>query len=413
MSSILTNNGAMVALQTLKNTNSNMSMVQREIATGKSIGSAKDNAAVWAISKVMEADVTGFKAISDSLALGESTVGVARNATETVTELLTEIKDKVVAAQEDNVDRAKLQTDIEALREQIKTVVGSAQFNGLNLVNGSQKDAGTSGAPGIDVLSSLDRSGTGEVTTNNISVETVNLSTDAGTADDVFVSAVVAAGATSADTADLEFQTTAAATGGANAVTYSEANAIGTVTEANLVAGDVFTATINDVDITYTVQEGDDAAAIVGGLGSAISNRGFDVTVAAGATGLNFTNNSADDLTIGLTVDRDRGALADLETMDVTNDVNGAQALKDVENMIQRSIDTAASFGSAEKRIEIQSNFVGKLMDSMKSGIGSLVDADMEEASARLQALQVQQQLGIQALSMANQAPQSLLSLFR
>jgi flagellin len=56
---------------------------------------------------------------------------------------------------------------------------------------------------------------------------------------------------------------------------------------------------------------------------------------------------------------------------------------------------------------------VGKLSDALKSGIGSLVDADMEEASARLQALQVQQQLGTQALSIANQQPQSLLALFR
>ena len=52
-------------------------------------------------------------------------------------------------------------------------------------------------------------------------------------------------------------------------------------------------------------------------------------------------------------------------------------------------------------------------MDAMKSGIGSLVDADMEEASARLQALQVQQQLGVQSLSIANQSPQTILSLFR
>jgi len=56
---------------------------------------------------------------------------------------------------------------------------------------------------------------------------------------------------------------------------------------------------------------------------------------------------------------------------------------------------------------------VGKLADSLKVGIGSLVDADMEEASARLQALQTQQQLGIQALSIANQAPSAVLSLFR
>ena len=66
-----------------------------------------------------------------------------------------------------------------------------------------------------------------------------------------------------------------------------------------------------------------------------------------------------------------------------------------------------------QKRIEIQSDFVGKLSDALKSGIGAMVDADMEEASARLQALQVQQQLSTQALSIANQQPQNVLALFR
>ncbi|MCH2168820.1 MAG: flagellin, partial [Oceanicola sp.] len=88
MSSILTNTSSMVALQTLKGINSNLQKVQSEISTGKSVNSAKDNAALWAISKVMESDVAGFKAVKESLALGESSVAVARNASETVTDLL-------------------------------------------------------------------------------------------------------------------------------------------------------------------------------------------------------------------------------------------------------------------------------------------------------------------------------------
>lgn len=108
MSSILTNTSAMVALQTLKGINSGLASTQAQISTGKSIASAKDNAAVWAISKVMESDVKGFQGISDSLALGESTVAVARQASETVTNLLTEMKGKIVAAQELNVDKAKI-----------------------------------------------------------------------------------------------------------------------------------------------------------------------------------------------------------------------------------------------------------------------------------------------------------------
>ena len=124
MSSILTNNSAMVALQTLKSINMNLGKVQNEISTGKTVESAKDNAATWAISKVMSSDVEGFKAISDSLSLGQATVGVALNGAETITDLLTEIKGKIVNAQEENVDRAKIQTDIEALTDQIGSIVG-------------------------------------------------------------------------------------------------------------------------------------------------------------------------------------------------------------------------------------------------------------------------------------------------
>jgi flagellin len=103
--------------------------------------------------------------------------------------------------------------------------------------------------------------------------------------------------------------------------------------------------------------------------------------------------------------------LSALSSVDVVN--NAAAGLGTIETLIQTSIDAAASFGTVQKRIDIQSDFVGKLSDSLKAGIGTLVDANLEEASARLQALQVQQQLGTQALSIANQAPQSLLSLFR
>ncbi|MEO0715286.1 MAG: flagellin, partial [Pseudomonadota bacterium] len=171
MSSILTNNSAMVALQTLKSINKNLAMTQSEISTGKSISSAKDNSAVWAISKVMESDVSGFKAISESLSLGEASVAVGRNAAETTTELLKQMKEKIVASQEENVDRTKLQEDIDALKDQINAVTGAAQFNGLNLVTGTED---------VQVLASLDRTNDGTVKSSEITVERQNLTTDAG-----------------------------------------------------------------------------------------------------------------------------------------------------------------------------------------------------------------------------------------
>ncbi len=84
---------------------------------------------------------------------------------------------------------------------------------------------------------------------------------------------------------------------------------------------------------------------------------------------------------------------------------------------IQTSLDNVnqalANLGSDLKKVEAHSNFVQKLQDSLQAGVGSLVDADMAVESARLQALQVQQQLGVQALSIANSQPQIILSLFQ
>ena len=167
MSSILTNNSAMVALQTLKATNKNLAHTQNAISTGKDIASAKDNSAIWAISKVMESDVTGFKAVADSLALGESTVAVASAGAEQITNLLTEIKEKVVAATGENVDRGKLNTEVTALKEQIGSIISASQFNGMNLLN-------TAGNAGMNVLSSIDRDNAGDVTGANIAVASVD-----------------------------------------------------------------------------------------------------------------------------------------------------------------------------------------------------------------------------------------------
>jgi flagellin len=129
---------------------------------------------------------------------------------------------------------------------------------------------------------------------------------------------------------------------------------------------------------------------------------------------LSFTNNGTADLAVsGQFSNAGSGGLGALSTLDVSTGGGATAALGSIEAMIQTSIDAASSFGSVGTRITIQADFVTQLTDSMKTGIGSLVDTNMEEASARLQALQVQQQLSTQALSIANQQPQGLLSLFR
>jgi len=93
---------------------------------------------------------------------------------------------------------------------------------------------------------------------------------------------------------------------------------------------------------------------------------------------------------------------ADLET-----------ALTNAEGFLSSVTDAATDLGIAEKQVETQQNFLSELGDRLDSGVGSMVDADMEKEAARLQSLQVQQQLSTQSLSIANQAPQNILSLFR
>lgn len=508
MSSILTNNSAMVALQTLKGINNNLMKTQEEISTGKTVGSAKDNAAVWAISKVMEADVQGFKGISDSLSLGSSSVAVARQASETITSLLTDIKQKIVSAQESNVDRAKIQTDISAMRDQITSVVNAAQFNGLNLIKGTEA---------VDVLSSLDRASDGSVTASSISVARQDMTTSAGvlgtgtslaanatasaatvaSTGNTAVVTMAAMDATSAATVTVggieisytasagEDQddaaaffsgrinalgltgVTASATGGAltissarafeglnvqtaltagagtsvisavngaapaapntasNSTIVQRAETIAFDTSAAVNDGDGYVVTIGSSSYNYIAGKGETMEDVAKGLKAAIDTAaiaGISTKVTQDATtkqwSLSVDNDGTGSASLsfsstGAAGGEASGGLFGLDGIDVRTTAGAKAALSNIETMIQSSIDGAAAFGSAEGRIKTQSAFVGKLTDALRAGIGSMVDADMEEASARLQALQVQQQLGVQALSIANQSPQSILSLFR
>lgn len=513
MSSILTNSSAMVALQTLRGINQNLTMTQSEIATGKSVASAKDNAAIWAISKVMESDVNGFRAISASLSLGESSVSVARQTAESVSDLLTDMKGKIVAAQEENVDRSKIQADINAMRDQITSIVNAAQINGLNLVQGTEN---------ASILGSLDRASDGSVTANSIDVSRQDLTSSAGvygsgtvlspnaTVSDTATGALSNAGNTAVLTvatgADFSAATASFTVGG---VTVSfAAGELGTGDQdaaAGIIAGrinalgiDGVTASASSAEVTLTSTRAFEGVQVtVGSLGGAASgteitnvngaapsgtNSATDSTIAERAETVTFSNaasvnegdgyrvtfggeqftyvagpgetfedvarglqaaiggTSLDGITTQVTTDANgnsilkidnssatamtlaavgnaggeaSGGLFGLDGIDVTTDAGAEAALANIETFIDTAIDAAAAFGSDQGRIELQSTFISQLTDSLRMGIGSLVDADMEEASARLQALQVQQQLGIQSLSIANQAPQSILSLFR
>jgi len=101
-----------------------------------------------------------------------------------------------------------------------------------------------------------------------------------------------------------------------------------------------------------------------------------------------------------------------LDTSTLADASGAATALTSIDAAINSVTSSLASLGSSAKRIEVQTDFTVQLVDILKEGVGNLVDADLAEESASLQALQIKQQLGVQALSIANSGPQSILSLF-
>ena len=268
--SINTNVGAFVALQQLTKTTNQLENTQLRITTGLRVNGPKDDASNFAIATRLRGDIKGIESVKVALATGDSIVNTAISAGKSIADLLTDMKAKVVQANQAGLDaasRTALNNDFTALRDQLTTIVASAEFNNTNLI--------TTGASTLTVLSTVDGS------TKTVSAQAMDIGT----------------------------------------------------------------------------------------LGIAADN---------------LTSSS--------------GALT---------------ALTNINSAINSVADKLAALGSSSKRIEIQSEFTQQLVDILKEGVGNLVDADLAEESAALQALQIKQQLGVQALAIANSGPQSILALFQ
>ena len=274
MFSVNTNWGAMVALQNLNGTVSQLNQTQAAVSTGLKVANAKDNGAVFAIAQNMRGDVAGYAAVTDSLNRGISTLDVALSAGQSISDLLIQMKQKALASSDSSLDtasRTALNNDFTALRDQITSIVSNAVFNGFNLIDGS------------------------------------------------------------------------------------------------------------------TTQ----------------------VSALASADGTRRVTQAAQDLSLS-------GSIVTLKSTGNINTQTAASTMVATLDTSLKNVDAAlAKLSSGVKKFSIQADFVGKLSDTLTAGIGNLVDANMASESAMLQSLQVKQQLGVQALSIANQSPQITLSLFR
>ena len=131
----------------------------------------------------------------------------------------------------------------------------------------------------------------------------------------------------------------------------------------------------------------------------------FDAADQSGILDSTFTTTGAGAVTVAV------------YNLDITaanvDDVDIDDMISAVDTAFQSMTTSASNLGASKSRIDMQADFVSNLMDAVERGVGQLVDADMSEESTRLQALQVQQQLGVQALSIANSNAQTILSLFQ
>jgi flagellin len=274
MLSVNNNPGALVALQNLTATASQLQQTQNEVSTGLAVGSPQDNGAVWAIAQSERGTASSLDAVIQSLQRGQSTIQVATSAGTSVSNLLNQLKTLALAASDPSLDPTSIaanNTQFRSILTQITQIVTNSDFNGVNMI----KTGGTN----IEALATAAGS--------QITVLAQNL-----------------------------------ALGGANMGQVSANASIGTTALAT---------------------------AMVASVNTAISK----VNSALGQLG------------------------------------NGATALQN------------------------QLTFVQDLQDTLDTGIGNLVNANLGKESAQLTALQTKQQLGIQALSIANQSSAALLSLFR
>ena len=444
MSSILTNMAAMSAVQNLAATQKSLASVQNEISTGLAVSSAEDNAAYYSIAQTMRTSVSNLSAVSSSLNLGSSVVATATAATGQVTSILQSISADLVTAKSNignSTTQSYLQTAITALNQQLSSIVSSASFNGTNLLDGS------SGAS-VSFVSGITGSGSNTVVSSlTVNTSDTNLSGATYAGGNTLVSNYVNASnqqdtdQTSYNSAQTNFLT---ALDALSSTDYTQAQAttpvytsayqaaFGSATDTGGVIGGTIggaAAALIGTAGSFTVGTGvytagstlatGGALATLGGNSATGSTANQTVTPASGATnGDMYATSQALEAAQGNAVSKQivNGALFNVGQISLSSSTSSAQIdayIKQVGAAVT-SVNTASEqLGAASSQIDLQTTYISSLSSSLTTGVGSLVDADMNEASTRLSALQTQQQLGVQALSVANQNSQLILKLFQ
>lgn len=460
--SIVTNSAANAAIRSLFNVDRETKVTQSRIESGLRVGDAASDPAVFAIAQGMRADMAGLKAVQDGQAFGLAALNVASSAATKMSETLTGLKQTITQGQQQGLDKEQMNAQVKRALENFDVYARSATYNGVNLlvnkaegdvtdttlnflqdISGRRLTVSNQEATAADLqLDSLDvdagglridLSGAG---TDFVDGNSLTIKTGTGSNQKTFVFEFNAAANSQASVAKLNSVSGSntkviAVNIGSRDSAVAPGVELGRLIDAMKSQGigarrnsdgtmDVFGANISELSVRASkVTNSSRAVALQkSGTGSStvwLKGQVANASAKSAAFSAGIAANSAGGKLLsvigGKQVNSAGAAASAASAADRIG--NSSSAIDTINNAIKQMASKASTLGAATVQVKGLQEFSKALMDSLKDGLGALVDADLAEESARLQSLQARQQLSVQSLSIANQQPQSLLGLFR
>ena len=442
--SVNTNLGALAALASLSTTQQALSQTENVISTGQKVASAADNPAIYSIANTINSNIAGLSAVSDSLNFGAQVVSLASSAVSNVSSVLQNLQQTVTSSNQSGINLSTLQAQVTTELASINSFAASATFNGVNLLAASTGGGVTSNT--LNVVQSVD----GGVYSVGNQINAPGSSTNTSLTDTLGISSLdVSGGSSNSIGANVAFGTGTdvfatfdpSVSGGAYTAAVTDTNADLQLTSLDTSSGTPVTKTysfefVDDATAGTQLQSApstdntviavhfnsttDSTNQIVAHLQQALSANGFGVVqqqdgsldiVGRGLQSAAFGTVSAGSFSSGSDTTQNPPVASTGVT--VSSLTTNQTAVTAVQSAVTTLNTIAASLGAATQQITGIQNFTSSLSSALTAGVGALTDADLASESAKLTSLQTKQQLATQSLSIANQQPQSLLSLFK
>jgi flagellin len=398
--SINTNTAALDGVYNLGRTTHNLEETQLRINTGLKVRGGKDNAALYAIAQNLRSDRSALEAVKRSVDRASSVMDVTIAAAESISDLLTRARELAVQVTDLGINadsRDAIALDYKNLMKQVDSQIQASEFNGTNLL----KTAPDSVSAIISVNT--------DASVDSFGIAGYPLGATTATATESYASGTL--DPTVGDNLAVLLSKRAIGSLGTsvkNGAGWHLANQLTTVTAPNA-ALDTNTGniSINTSATNYNAANGEITFTVGGTTFAATAQTNLPLGQNITLKPDQFAVKVAGAINIPAAVTKVAG------TLDLTNFQDRMGSIAAVDNYHNKVKARISAFGSAARQLDMQRVFADKLSDSVDGGIGHLVDADLAAESAKLKALQVKQQLGTQTLSIANSAPQSILSLFQ